>query len=52
MEAAENLHLSKDTFYTAVTLSKFIYNKEIYQRCTLKIIEIQAASILSLAAKL
>ncbi len=52
MEATETLHLSKDTFYTAVAMAKKIYEKQRYQRFSHKVIEIQVASILSLAGKM
>lgn len=52
MEATETLHLSKDTFYTAVAMAKKIYEKQRYQRFPHRVIEIQVASMLSLAGKM
>ena len=52
MEACQNIRLSKDTFYTAVQIAKKFYNKERNQLFPHKIIEIQVAAIVSLAAKI
>lgn len=52
MEACESMCLSKDTFYTAVQINKKFYKKERNQLFPHKLMEVQVAAILSLAAKL
>lgn len=52
MEASQNLRLSKDTFYTAVQITKKFYSISRNQLFSHQIIEAQVAGILSLAAKL
>lgn len=52
MEASHNLHLWKDTFYTALTLAINFYRKERNQLHSHRTMQLQVAAMLSLAAKL